>query len=157
MQRFLHVTPERYRNGRFDPGRHPKRDPGNPLHLFQQYAVTAQGYTAIAEKLLEEPYDLFLLYYEQVDSFSHLFMKHAAPKLDWITDEDHARFKDVVAEWYAYQDELLGRVLEKIDLGTTAVFVVSPKIKSATFPAEERKYFLSLSKRGLSASGRFSR
>jgi len=124
-QRFLHFTPEEYRNIRFDPARHPKRDPGNPIHLFQQYAVTAQGYTAIAEKLLTEPYDLFLVYYEQVDSFSHLFMKHAAPKLDWVSEEDHARFKDVVSEWYAYQDELLGRLLAKIDLDTTAVFVLS--------------------------------
>jgi tetratricopeptide (TPR) repeat protein len=125
VQRFLHVTPEQFRNARFDPARHPKHDPGNPLHLFQQYAVTAQGYTSIAEKLLAEPYDLFLLYYEQVDSFSHLFMKHAEPKLDWISEEDHALFKDAVAEWYAYQDELLGRVLAKIDLDTTAVFVLS--------------------------------
>jgi tetratricopeptide (TPR) repeat protein len=125
VQRFLHVTPEQFRNARFDPARHPKHDTGNPLHLFQQYAVTAQGYTSIAEKLLAEPYDLFLLYYEQVDSFSHLFMKHAEPKLDWISEEDHALFKDAVAEWYAYQDELLGRVLAKIDLDTTAVFVLS--------------------------------
>ena len=80
VQRFVHLTPEQIRNARFDPARHSKRDPGNPLHLFQQYTVTAQGYTAIAKKLLAEPYDLFLLYYEQVDSFSHLFMKHAAPR-----------------------------------------------------------------------------
>ena len=46
--RFLHLRPEEFRNARFDPARHPKRDPGNPVHLFQQYAVTAQGYTAIA-------------------------------------------------------------------------------------------------------------
>jgi tetratricopeptide (TPR) repeat protein len=123
--RFLHLTPEEYNAARFDPARYPKRDPGNPVHLFQQYAVTAQGYTAIAEKLLAEPYDLFLLYYEQVDSFSHLFMKYAAPKLEWISDEDHARFRDVVSEWYVYQDELLGRLLAKIDLESTAVFVLS--------------------------------
>lgn len=81
-QRFFHVKPEEWRNARFDPARHPKRDPSNPVHLFQEYAVTAQGYTAIAEKLLAEPFDLALVYYEQVDSFSHLFMKHAAPKLE---------------------------------------------------------------------------
>jgi tetratricopeptide (TPR) repeat protein len=125
VQRFLHLTPEQVRGGRFDPARHPKRDPGNPLHLFQQYAVTAQGYTAIAEKLLGEPSDLFLLYYEQIDSLSHLFMKHTAPRLEWISEEDHAFFKDAVTEWYAYQDDLLGRVLAKIDLDTTAVFVLS--------------------------------
>ena len=123
--RFLHVTPEEFRRARFEPARGGQRDPSNPIHLFQQYATTAQGYTAIAEKLLAEPYDLLMVYYEQVDSFSHLFMKHEAPRLEWVPEADHARFKDVVAEWYVYQDELLGRLLAHIDLDTTAVFVVS--------------------------------
>ena len=52
-QRFLHLTPEQYRNTRFDPAVHARRDPDNPVHLFQQYAVTAQGYTAIAARELE--------------------------------------------------------------------------------------------------------
>jgi tetratricopeptide (TPR) repeat protein len=124
--RFLHIDADEYRERRFDPSRDARRDPTNPIHLFQQYAVTAQGYTAIAERLLaSQPYDLFLVYYEQVDSFSHLFMKYAPPKLDWISDEDFARYRDVVSEWYAYQDELLRRLLAKIDLESTAVFVLS--------------------------------
>jgi tetratricopeptide (TPR) repeat protein len=123
--RFLHLTPEQYRAERFDPARSAQHDPGNPIHLFQQYAVTAQGYTAIAEELLAQPFDLFLLYYEQVDSLSHLFMKYAPPRLDWTLPEEAARYQDVVSEWYAYQDELLGRLLAKIDLDTTAVFVLS--------------------------------
>jgi tetratricopeptide (TPR) repeat protein len=123
--RFLHLTPEEYRAERFDPARSSQRDPGNPIQLFQEYAVTAQGYTAIAEDLLAQPFDLLLLYYEQVDSFSHLFMKYAPPKLDWTKPEEAARYQDVVSEWYAYQDELLGRLLAKIDLDTTAVFVLS--------------------------------
>jgi tetratricopeptide (TPR) repeat protein len=123
--RFLHLTPEEFRAERFDPARSAQHDPRNPIHLFQEYAVTAQGYTAIAEELLAQPYDLFLLYYEQVDSFSHLFMKYAPPKLDWTRPEQAARYQDVVSEWYAYQDELLGRLLTKIDLDTTAVFVLS--------------------------------
>ena len=110
----------------FDPARFPKRDPFNPIHLFQQYAVTAQGYTAIAEELLEnDAYDLFMLYFEQVDSFSHLFMKYAPPQLAWLDDEGFERYKDVVGEWYRYQDELLGRVLAQIDLDETAVFLLS--------------------------------
>ncbi len=125
VSRFLHMTPEEYRAERFDPARSTQHDPSNPIHLFQEYAVTAQGYTAIAEDLLAQPYDLFLIYYEQVDSFSHLFMKYAPPKLDWTRPEDVARYQDVVSEWYVYQDELLGRLLEKIDLDTTAVFVLS--------------------------------
>ncbi len=125
VQRFVHIGAEDYREEMFDPARFPRRNPANPIHLFQQYAVTAQGYTRIAEELLARPYDLFLVYFEQVDSFSHLFMKYAAPKLAWIDEEGFARYQDVVREWYRYQDELLGRILAKIDLETTAVFVLS--------------------------------
>jgi tetratricopeptide (TPR) repeat protein len=56
---------------------------------------------------------------------AHLFMKYAEPRLEWIGEEDHALFKDAVTEWYVYQDELLGRVLARIDPDTTAVFIVS--------------------------------
>ena len=110
----------------FDAARMARRNPENPIHLFQMYAATAQGYTAIAEELLSsQDYDLFMMYFEQVDSFSHLFMKYAPPKLAWIDDGEFDRYQDVVAEWYKYQDELLGRVLAKIDLDETAVFLLS--------------------------------
>ena len=126
VQRFVHLTDEEYREEMFDPARFPRRNAYNPIHLFQQYVVTAQGYTSITEEILGDPgYDLFMVYFEQVDSFSHLFMKYAPPKLEWIDDEGFERYKDVVHEWYEYQDELLGRVLAKIDLETTAVFVLS--------------------------------
>ncbi len=126
VQRFIHISSKDYHDEMFDPARYPQRNPANPIHLFQQYAVTAQGYTAIAEKLLaDRPYDLFMMYFEQVDSFSHLFMKYAPPKLAWIDEAGFARYRDVVSEWYRYQDELLGRVLAKIDLEKTAVFVLS--------------------------------
>lgn len=123
--RFMRMDPDDYGRARFDPALQKDPDVSNPVHLFQESAVTAQGYTAIAEQLLDEPYDLLMVYYEQTDSLSHIFMKYAPPRLEWISEEDHARFKDVVAEWYAYQDELLGRLLAKIDLERTAVFVVS--------------------------------
>ncbi len=123
---FVHMDADQYRKEMFNPAHYSRRDPRNPTHLFQQYAVTAQGYTAIAEQLLAtRPYDLFMVYFEQLDSFSHLFMKYAPPKLPWIDDAGFARYRDTVAEWYIYQDELLGRLLAQIDLDTTAVFVLS--------------------------------
>ncbi len=125
-QRFVHLTAEAYRNEMFDPARFPKSNPFNPIHLFQQYAVTAQGYTASARDLLaHRPYDLFMLYSEQVDSFSHLFMKYDPPRVEWVEVQEFERYRDVVREWYAYQDELLGQVLAEIDLEQTAVFVLS--------------------------------
>ena len=124
-RRFIRITAEEYRSSICDPARSPKRDPRNPIHLFQEYVITAQGYTAIAEELLAQPYDLLMLYYEQVDSFSHLFMKYAPPKLEWVDPAEFERYRDFVAEWYKYQDELIGRLLERIDLERTAVFVLS--------------------------------
>jgi len=124
--RFVHMDADQYRKEMFDPARYSRRDPRNPTNLFQQYAVTAQGYTAIAEQLLAtRPYDLFMIYFEQLDSFSHLFMKYAPPKLPWVDGAGFARYRDTVAEWYIYQDEILGRLLAQIDLDTTAVFVLS--------------------------------
>ncbi|MGH9464498.1 MAG: alkaline phosphatase family protein, partial [Thermoanaerobaculia bacterium] len=126
VRRFVHVSPEEYRVERYDPARSAEHNPFNAIHLFQMYAVTAQGYSAIAQRLLaERPYDLFMVYFEQVDSFSHLFMKYAPPRLPWVDDVGVARYRDVVAEWYVYQDELLGELLSRIDLATTAVFVLS--------------------------------
>lgn len=125
-RRFLHVSPEEYRERMYTPARYARHDASDPIHLFQMYAATAQGYTAISEKLLdEEAWDLFMVYFEQVDSLSHLFMKYAPPKLDWVDREGFRRYRDTVAEWYAYQDELLGRVLATIDLDETAVFILS--------------------------------
>ncbi len=125
-RRFIHLSPEEYRAEMFNPARFPERNPLNPIHLFQQYAVTAQGYTGITEELLaERAWDLFMVYFEQVDSFSHLFMKYAPPKLDWVDEAEFERYKDLVNEWYKYQDELLGRVLAGIDLEETAVFILS--------------------------------
>ncbi len=125
-RRFLHLSAEDYRAEAFDPAWSAEPDPANPVHLFQQYAATARGYTAIAEDLLAgEDHDLFMVYFEQIDSFSHLFMKHAPPRLPWIEEAEHDRYRDVVKEWYRYQDEILGRLLATIDLETTAVFVLS--------------------------------
>jgi len=125
-RRFFHIDAEQYGREKFDPSRDPRRDPESPIQLFQQYAATAQGYTAMAERLLEtHPYDLFMVYFEQVDSFSHLFMKYAPPRLPGIDPAGFERYRDAVSEWYVYQDELLGRLLDRIDLETTAVFVLS--------------------------------
>jgi tetratricopeptide (TPR) repeat protein len=126
VTRFLHVSPEEYHREMYTPARYRRHDVTNPIHLFQMYAATAQGLTAIAEKLLaERRYDLFMLYFEQVDSMSHLFMKYAPPKLEWVDAAEQERYRDVVSEWYVYQDELLGRILAQISLDETAVFVIS--------------------------------
>jgi tetratricopeptide (TPR) repeat protein len=133
--RYIAIAPEEYEELMYLPGRDERLDASIPIHLFQQYASTAEGYTAIAERLLSEPFDLFLVYFEQVDSFSHLFMKYAPPRLEWIDEEPYERYRNLVREWYLKQDEILGRLLARIDLETTAVFVVSDH----GFKSDERR------------------
>ncbi|MEM7351313.1 MAG: tetratricopeptide repeat protein [Acidobacteriota bacterium] len=126
VKRFVQISAEDYRAEMFHPARHPRPDADNPIHLLQLYATTAQGYTAIAGRLLEDRFDLLMVYFEQIDSLSHLFMKYQDPRLEWIEDDAAVqRYRNVVTEWYRYQDELLGRLLAKIDLDETAVFVLS--------------------------------
>lgn len=124
--RFIDVTREEWDRERYDPARGGRRIPVSPIQLFQQYAVTARGYTDIAKALLaEDAYDLTLVYYEQTDSFAHLFMKYAPPRLPWVSDHGVRRYGRIAFEWYRYQDELLGELLAEIDLETTALFIVS--------------------------------
>ncbi len=125
-QRFMDITAEDWDRERYNPAVSNRRNPFSPIQFFQQYAVTARGYTDIAKSFLEEDaYDLALFYYEQTDSFSHLFMKYEEPKLEWVDTRGFERYSRVVREWYRYQDELLGELLERIDLKTTAVMIVS--------------------------------
>lgn len=124
-KRFFHLDADEFYRRSFAPGKGPRPNPSNPIHLFQEYTSTTLGYTAIARKLLaEQDFDLFMVYYEGVDSISHLFMKYAPPRLAWIREPDFEAYKDVVDEYYAFTDEQVGRVLERVDESWT-VFVVS--------------------------------
>ncbi len=126
VKRFVDISAEDFARERFDPARSQSPEPFNPIHLFQQYAATATGYTEIGRSLLaDDDYDLCLLYFEQVDSLSHLFMKYEPPRLPWAEQRGVDRYSRTVREWYRHQDEILGVLLAEIDLGTTAVFLVS--------------------------------
>ena len=102
-------------------------NPFNPIHLFQQYAVTAQGYTAIAEDLLaSRAYDLLhglLRAGRQLLAPVHEVRRRRSSS--GSTRRASSATATSSREWYRYQDELLGRLLAKIDLETTAVFVLS--------------------------------
>jgi tetratricopeptide (TPR) repeat protein len=90
------------------------------LHIL----ATAETYTNLGLSLLEErPTDLFAVYYEGIDSVSHLFQRFAAPRMESIGEEEFARYKDVVDNFYEYQDEILGRYLQRIPEETTVVLV----------------------------------
>ncbi len=126
LNRFVDLDEAELAQKLFHPGRQARVDSSQPIQLFQDYAATAQGYTAIGESLLSRRRDvLTMLYFEQVDSLSHLFMRFAPPSLPDMPAAEQAAYSRVVSEWYRYQDELLGRLMAHVDLESTAVFVLS--------------------------------
>lgn len=124
-KRFFHLGADEYYRAAFSPSRAPRLDPNNPIHLFQGYTATTLGYTAIARRLLElRALDLLGVYYESSDSMSHLFMKYAPPRQEWIEPAEYERFKDVVDEYYVFLDEQIGELLADVP-EDWAVVVVS--------------------------------
>ncbi len=119
LARMIHLPKERLG---FDAAAGPF---GGPVQHLRQALVTAEGYTDLGVKLVgKERPRFFAIYYEGTDATQHLFMEDAPPKLDWVSDADFAAYKDVVAEYWKWQDALLGRLLAKRK-PTTTVIVVS--------------------------------
>ncbi|MEW6748024.1 MAG: tetratricopeptide repeat protein, partial [Planctomycetota bacterium] len=79
---------------------------------FLHILATAETYTKIGTKLYEEHRpDVFAVYYEGIDSVSHLFMKYADPPMPGHSEENRQRYRDLVSTYYEYQDEAVGRYL----------------------------------------------
>ncbi len=85
---------------------------GDPISHLRQSLATTRGYTDLTLHLMEDERPrLMSVYYEGCDAMSHLFGKYQAPRLPWISQEDFAAYKDVVNEYWKWQDELLGELL----------------------------------------------
>ena len=70
-----------------------------------------------------EPWDFTAVYYDGIDHFSHAFMAYHPPKLEWITDEDFAMYKEVVKGAYRFHDMMLERLLQLAGPDTTVMIV----------------------------------
>jgi predicted AlkP superfamily phosphohydrolase/phosphomutase/tetratricopeptide (TPR) repeat protein len=93
--------------------------------LLRGASAEVEGYFRIAQKLLKErAYDLFCVYFEGVDTSSHVFMAADPPALPSVDPSFAATYGQVVRRFYRYQDRILGQLLAAVDQDT-AVIVVS--------------------------------
>ncbi|MEP6810923.1 MAG: alkaline phosphatase family protein, partial [Chthoniobacterales bacterium] len=77
---------------------------------------------AVATVLMEtDPTDFTAIYYDGIDHFSHAFMPYHPPRLEWISEEDFAIYKDVIRNAYRFHDMMLARLLELADPDTTVI------------------------------------
>ncbi len=118
LQRMVHLPSDRLG---FDAAAGPF---GGPLPHLRQAVATARGYTDLTKELLERDRpNLLCLYYEGTDAVEHLFTSYASPRLPWVSAEDHAAFKDVIDQYWKWQDELLGELLALRGSQTTVMIV----------------------------------
>lgn len=103
----------------------PQADPyADPVAHLRQALATSRGYTdlVLAELDRERP-DLMSVYYEGTDAVSHLFGDYQPPRLPWVSAEDFAAYRNVVDEYWKWQDGLVGELLAKRGPETTVIVI----------------------------------
>ncbi|HEU5182010.1 MAG TPA: tetratricopeptide repeat protein [Candidatus Polarisedimenticolia bacterium] len=82
---------------------------------FRTLLASTMSYAAIASALGSNHLQGFeAIYFEGIDTVSHLFMPFRAPQRPGISDADYERYHRAVDEFYVYQDEILGTLLERV-------------------------------------------
>ena len=86
--------------------------------------TTLYTWSGVSTKAAEhEDWDLLAVYLETIDRIGHCFMEYHPPQLARISDEDFARYRNVVAEMYRFHDLLLGRYMDIVGPETTILLV----------------------------------
>lgn len=117
--------------GAFDP-----KDPVN--NLIHLYASTLT-FKNIAEHLLEKDApDVLAVYFEWVDAMSHLFMLHAPPRMEDVSAEEFARYRNAVEQAYVAQDEWLGEIMAHMDERTVLMVISDHGFKSGDVRLKNR-------------------
>lgn len=96
----------------------------NPLHHFLRALTTLEGFNKMSQYLLKKHQpDLFMVYYEWVDVVGHQYTKFMPPKMDWVTDEQYEKYKNVIRQTYIRQDEVLGETIAAMSPNTNIMIM----------------------------------
>lgn len=96
-----------------------------PVELLRAASIEVEAHHQITLHLLNEGgFDLVCVYFEGVDTVSHVFMPSAEPAQEHVDPEFARTHNATVERFYAYQDRILGELIAAAD-PETAVMVVS--------------------------------
>ena len=91
-------------------------------HLDNPYVALARivGSTRVYHRIARDLYDknlpsLMVVYFEGTDAVGHVFAPYVAPKMTCVSEEDFARYRRVVDEYYALVDRVLGQWMRRAD------------------------------------------
>ena len=116
-RRFMNVTPDEF-------AAKDALDFTDPIGHFRHIYVTMENMTRLAETLYRERRPAVLaVYLEGIDSAGHTYGRFAPPDHPSTTAGERERFGDTFAEFYRYQDSLLGRLVAAVGEDATYVIV----------------------------------
>ncbi len=93
---------------------------------FRAILAATRTYDRVAHHLFRgRPAAFQAIYYEGLDTTSHLFMQFRPPRLEGVDEKNVERFGNAVDEFYRYQDELLGDLLQKFGGDDVNVIIAS--------------------------------
>jgi len=96
----------------------------NRLDEFRAVLAVTQTYEGVVMALASgglQPFEA--VYFEGIDTTSHLFMPFRPPRRPQISEADYSRFSGAVDAFYVYQDGILGRLLEKTSRDTNILIL----------------------------------
>ena len=88
----------------------------NPLVALGRIVGSTRVQQRIARDLYDKNLpDLMMLYFEGTDSIGHVFSPYVPPRMTCVSEEDFARYRRVVDEYYALVDRMLGQWMRRAD------------------------------------------
>jgi len=95
----------------------------DPAALGISILAGSANYARVAADLAARHADLTGVYFEGIDMMGHRFQHCMPPRMALCPEADFARFQDAVTGFYAYQDRLLGTILDAAGPRTTVLVV----------------------------------
>ena len=89
-------------------------DFSNPLHHTLFALASFQRYQSIAHHLDNKNATFNAVYFEFIDTLSHLYMKYRPPQLPGLDDALFNRYRETIDRVYLQQDRLLGQWLDQM-------------------------------------------
>jgi type IV pilus biogenesis/stability protein PilW len=105
----------------------------DPLsHFLQAYATMDSYKNIIVDLLKKKQYAFLTVYFEGVDTISHLFMRYQPPRLKDVAEADFEKYNNVVNQYYIHQDAIIAELIKTIDNKTMVIIVSDHGFKTGT-------------------------
>ncbi|HEV8335440.1 MAG TPA: tetratricopeptide repeat protein [Candidatus Polarisedimenticolia bacterium] len=113
----------------------------NRVDDFRTVLASSRTYEGIALALASGGFQpLEIIYFEGIDTTSHLFMPFRPPRRPTVPEADFVRFSKAVDAFYVHQDEVIGRLLEAARPDTNILVLSDHGFRSdADRPARESR------------------